>query len=82
MNRTRRLQASGFRVIGFRVIGFRVIGFRVIGFRAIGPRVLTPESMPENGGKLPKIAIRGPRGGGAMASALFHKNNPVKKHIG
>ena len=48
----------------------------------LGPRVLAPESMPENGGKLPKIAIRGPRGGGAMASALFHKNNPVKKHIG
>jgi len=51
-------------------------------FEHHGSRVLTTESSTENRRKPPKIRDSGPRGGGAMASALFQINNPVKNDMG
>ena len=47
-----------------------------------GSRVLTTESSTENRRKLPFFRESAPWGGGAMASALFQINNPVKNDMG
>ena len=51
-------------------------------FEHHGSRVLTTESSTENRRKLPFFRESAPRGGGAMASALFQINNPVKNDMG
>jgi hypothetical protein len=40
-----------------------------------------PNLAPKTAENRQKSTNQAQRGGGAMASALFSKNNPVKKHI-